>query len=162
MGNDYYYTDDVEREINNLGNDNRRPSHYGLAVVSLVLGLVSLVFFLFLLNIITGIAAIVFGITFLVGTRKGDKGRGFAKIGIITSILSIVLCIGSYIMIFQNADNISRMLENELKNNDSQFHYYEYDNEDPFKGFDDIEDFYNFDGKSEDIDDFLNGGDDTL
>lgn len=159
MGYDYYYTDDVEREIKNLESGNRRPGNYGLAVASLIMGIVSVVFFLFLLNIISAVVAIIFGIIFLSTSRSGDKGRGLAVAGIITSILSVVLCIGSYVIIFQNADNISRMLENELRNNDTQFYYFDSNGENPFEDFDD---FYNFDGDSENFDDFLKDEDDTL
>jgi hypothetical protein len=164
MSYNYYYTDDVEREIKNLENGNSRPSNYGLAIASLIIGIVSLVFFLFLLNIVSAIIAIILGFVFIGGTKAGQKGRGLAKAGIITSILSIVLCIGSYVLIFQNAGNITKMMENEFKSNNSQFHYYESDGEDPFKDFDDIEDFYRFYENPDDFEDFLNDNDkdDTL
>ena len=163
MGYDYYYTDDVEREIKNMENDNSRPANYGLAVASLVMGIVSLVFFLFILNIISAIVAIIFGIIFLGSTTRGQKGRSCAAAGIVTAVLSVVLCIGSYVIIFQNGDNITKMMENELRGKDSQFHYYYDDDfygEDPFK---DIEDFYQFYENNGDFeDDFLDKGDDTL
>ncbi|SCZ79550.1 DUF4190 domain-containing protein [Pseudobutyrivibrio xylanivorans] len=163
MGYDYYYTDDVEREIKNLQNGDA-PANYGLAIASLILGAVSLVFFLFLLNIISAIIAIIMGFIFIGSTKAGAKGRGLAIGGIITAVLSIVLCIGSYVVIFQNADNIGKMFENELQNGDSPFYYYEYNGENPdiFRDFDDIEDFYNFDGNSDDFEDFLKEKDDTL
>ena len=165
MSYNYYYTDDVEREIKNLENGNSRPSNYGLAIASLIMGIVSLVFFLFLLNIVSAIVAIIFGIIFLINTNSGAKGRGLAVAGIITSLLSIVLCIGSYVLIFQNADNISKMFENELQNNNSPFYYYEDngDDSDLFKDFDGIEDFYNnFEENPDDLEDFLKDKDDTL
>ena len=160
MGYDYYYTDDVEREIKNMESGNGRPANYGIAVASLVMGIVSLVFFLFLLNIVTAIIAIVFGIIFLGSSNSGEKGRGCAAAGIAASILSIVLCIGSYIIIFQNSDNISNMMENELRNNNSQFHYYEdFNGDDPFS---DIEDFYQFYENNQNPEDLFDNGDDTL
>ena len=144
MGYDYYYTDDVEREIKNLENRNGHPGNYGLAIASLIMGIASLVFFLFLLNVMSAIIAIIFCIIFLSTTRSGEKGRGLALAGIITSILSIVLCIGSYVIIFQNAANISRMFENELQNDNSPFYYYEYN------------------GDYDSLEDLLKGEDDTL
>ena len=139
MGYDYYYTDDVEREIKNMQNGNGGSANYGLAMASLVMGIVSLVFFLFLLNIISAILAIIFGIIFLGTSRKGEKGRALAVAGIITSVLSIVFCIGSYMIVFQNADNVTEMMENELRNSNPQFHYYQ--ETDPFDDFDNLEDF---------------------
>ena len=173
MSYDYYYTDDVEREIKNLHNGTKGQANYGLAVASMVVGIVSLVFFLFFINIILAIAAIIMAIVFLSSSAKGARGRGFATAGIITAILSIVFCIGSYVIIFSNADNISRMMQNEIDNN-PQYHLYEDNGNgvdpfsaDPFEDFDDFYEFYNnyngIDGL-ENPDDLnsLPGQDDTL
>ena len=112
-------------------------------------------------------------IVFLSSSAKGERGRGFATAGIITAVLSIVFCIGSYVIIFSNADNISRMMQNEIDNN-SQYHLYEDNGNgvdpfstDPFEDFDDFYEFYNnyngIDGL-ENPDDLnsLPGQDDTL
>ena len=171
MEYDYYYTDDIEREMKNLQNGNGRPANVGLAIAALIMGIISVVFFLFVLNIITAIIAIIMAIVFLVGSRRGDKGRSMAVAGIITSVLSIVLCVGSYALVIQNADNIGRMMQKELQNNNSIFRSYENDIEDPFKDFDGNDDFNDFEefykdfnnGNGNDsLDDFLKEKDDTL
>ncbi|MBR5636867.1 MAG: DUF4190 domain-containing protein, partial [Pseudobutyrivibrio sp.] len=142
-----------------LENKNGRPNNYGLAIASLIMGIVSLVFFLFILNIFTAVAAIIMGLLFLGGTARGCKGRGMALAGVITSILSIVLCIGSYVLIFQNADNISNMMEDELRKSPEfnyEFNYGDDSLEDDY--FNDLFDNYYNDNGIDSLDDT----DDTL
>ncbi len=65
-----------------------KPESSTLGILSLVLGIVSLVFFCSCFNIFTGIAAIIFGIVQLVNNKRA--GRGLAIAGIITAAISIV------------------------------------------------------------------------
>ena len=80
---------------------------YGMAIASLVLGLISITLFLFGINILFSIIGLVLGIIFLCARKT--KGNGLAIAGIITSILSIVLFIGSWYFIFANIDNIANL-----------------------------------------------------
>ena len=66
----------------------KKPESSTLGILSLVLGIVSLVFFCSCFNIFTGIAAIIFGIVQLVNNKR--TGRGLAIAGIITAAISIV------------------------------------------------------------------------
>jgi ABC-type Fe3+-siderophore transport system permease subunit len=77
----------------------------GMAVASLVLGLLSLVFFLVGLNLVGAIISIILGIIFI-ATRRGQAGKRLAVIGIITSIISIVLFFGSMSYMLSNSKGI--------------------------------------------------------
>ena len=81
----------------------------GLAVTAFVLGVISLICFLFMFNILTGIAAIILSIVYLV-FYKGKEGKLLAIIGLICGILSIVLLVVSLILIGANIDNLSGVL----------------------------------------------------
>ena len=65
-----------------------KPASITLGILSLIFGIVSLVFFCSCLNIVTGVIAIVFGIIQL-ATGRG-AGRGIAIGGIVTAALSII------------------------------------------------------------------------
>ena len=65
----------------------QKPDSNTLGILSLIFGIVSLVFFCSCFNIITGIVAIIFGIIQLVGHKTG---KGLAIAGIVTAALSIV------------------------------------------------------------------------
>ena len=80
-------------------------SKKGLAIAALVLGLVSLVFFLLGLNIFTGLLAIILSIIYLV-THKGKEGKVMATIGLISAVLSIALLLISWTLIFSNAEGL--------------------------------------------------------
>ncbi len=67
-----------------------KPESATLGILSLVFGIVSIVFFCSCFNILTGIFAIVFGIIQLVNNKH--TGRGMAIAGIVLSIISIVGC----------------------------------------------------------------------
>ena len=77
----------------------------GMAVASLVLGLLSLIFFLVGLNLVGAIISIILGIIFI-ATRRGQAGKRLAVIGIITSIISIVLFLGSMSYMLSNSKGI--------------------------------------------------------
>ena len=48
MNEEYYFTEDIDRELRSpQRNNNSRPDNYGLAIASMILGIISLVFFLF-------------------------------------------------------------------------------------------------------------------
>jgi len=80
----------------------------GMAVASLVLGLLSLIFFLVGLNLVGAIISIILGIIFI-ATRRGQAGKRLAVIGIITSIISIVLFFGSMSYMLSNSKGISAL-----------------------------------------------------
>ena len=81
----------------------------GLGIVSMILGIISLLCFCSGLNVITGVIAIVFGIVQIVTCEK----KGMAIAGIVTAAISIVLCIGCYALIFSNHHFI-QMIEEEV------------------------------------------------
>ena len=80
------------------------PRHVSktLGILSLVFGIVSLVFFCSCFNIVTGIAAIVFGIIQLV--QGHGVGKGISIAGIVTGALSIVLFFIFWGLIFGNGN----------------------------------------------------------
>lgn len=118
----------------NYGENNYRENPYGdhdygqnekkigFGVASLVLGIISLVFFCACCNVITGILAIIFGIIQLV--KYKPHGKGIAIGGIVTSVISIILCIVFYILVGSNA----ALSESILKNYED---IYNYDFSDP-------------------------------
>lgn len=117
MNEEYYFTEDIDRELRSpQRNENARPEGYGLAIASMILGIFSLVFFLFGINFLTAIAGTILGIIFLVTSirTRSSKGRAMAITGIVTSVLSIALFIGSIAYIMHNSDNIIRMFESEF------------------------------------------------
>ena len=77
----------------------------GLAVTAMVLGIVSLVCFLFFFNILTGISAIILSIVYL-AVHKGKDGKIMATIGLVTAVLSIVLFFGSLMIILGNIEHV--------------------------------------------------------
>lgn len=84
----------------------------GMAVASLVLGVLSLIFFLIGLNLVGAIVSIILGIIFI-ATRRGKAGKRLAVIGIITSIISIVLFFASMSYMLTNTKGILA-LENDI------------------------------------------------
>ncbi len=84
----------------------------GMAVASLVLGVLSLIFFLAGLNLIGAIVSIILGIIFI-ATKRGKAGKNLAVIGIITSIISIVLFFGSITYLLTNSKGIMA-IENDI------------------------------------------------
>ncbi|MCR4797843.1 MAG: DUF4190 domain-containing protein [Lachnospiraceae bacterium] len=78
----------------------QRPPSKGLGVASLVLGIVSLVFFCSCANIVTAIIAIIMGIVQI--ARFGKYGRAYALGGIITSVISIILLVVFWVVVSSN------------------------------------------------------------
>ena len=99
----------------------------GLASTALVLGLVSLVFFLFTSKILKGVTAIILAIVYLV-THKGKDGKAMAIIGLISGMLSIMLLIASWTLVYANAGNMVPVYEEilELYGIDLEAEYPEY------------------------------------
>ncbi len=132
MNEDYMFEDENENEKSSetekrdIYGDSYYSQHYnqyqeepghqpiGKAVASLILGVLSLVFFLTGLNLITAIIAIVLGIIFI-ATRKQKDGKPIAAIGIITAIVSIVMFFMSWSYLFTNVSGILRIEEDILK-----------------------------------------------
>ncbi len=138
MNEEYYYSENFYQQDGGNGqNGNDVAVNYGLAVTSLVLGIVSVVFFFFGINILTAIVSITLAIIFLVSNsgRGVKKGRSLAIWGIITSILSLVMFVISWVFIFSNINNMVNMFDDYM---DSPGLYYEY----------------NFDGDEGDIQDY--------
>ena len=77
------------------------PYNDGFAIASLVLGIISLVFFCACCNIITAILAVVFGIIHITRT---DKRRGMAIAGIVTASLSVILGVVSWVLLTTNVN----------------------------------------------------------
>ena len=93
----------------------------GMAVVSMVLGVGSIMFFILGINIIGSIISIILGIVFL--AKSSNKlGRIFSITGIITAVLGIVCCIAAWSFIFSNADNIAALADDK----DGMEKWYDY------------------------------------
>ena len=89
-----------------------QPVSDGYGIASMVLGIVSLIFFCTCCNILTGILAVVFGIIHL--TKQGThKGYGIA--GIVTAAISILLFIGGWGIILGNA-SLYDSIQNDFGN----------------------------------------------
>ncbi len=67
----------------------------GMAIASMVLGICSvLLFWVFILDIILGILAVIFGFVALNEIKKkGTKGRGMAIAGVVTGFAGILIVI---------------------------------------------------------------------
>ena len=139
MNNDYMFED--EENVNDT-NDKATETYYqsrprkesqGLAIASLILGILSLMFFLTGVNILTSILALVFGIIYL-STVKQKKGKGMAVAGIITAALAIVLCIGAWVFIIGNAANLASLAEDE-EGMERWYEYYGLDEDDFYNDF---------------------------
>ncbi len=159
MNEEYYFTEDIDRELRSpQRNNNSRPDNYGLAIASMILGIISLVFFLFGLNFFTAIVSIILAIIFLASNARSasHKGRGMAITGIVTSVLSMAFFIGSIAFVMQNADNIMDMFQSEIEfgpGENNEF-YFEYN----FDGLDDLDELDQFDNNNDfdvDLDDTL-------
>ena len=125
MNEDYIFEDEVEVDNSTFYTSEEPPKQsIGMAVTALVLGIISLMFFLTFINIITGIFAIILATIFL-ATHKGKRGRGFAWIGMCSSVISIVALIMSISMIYSNIDNIVPLYDDLMKMYGMDSNYYE-------------------------------------
>ena len=127
----------------------------GMGIASLVLGIISLVFFCSCFNIITGILAIIFGIIQL--AKYAPHGKGLAIGGIVTAVLSIVLLVVFYVSIgsntalqnsildeyedlydidLRNPDDVEKFLEDTYENGSDEFE----EDEDSLKEESELED----------------------
>ena len=111
----------------------------GPAIASLILGILSLIFFLIGINIVAAIIAIVLGIVYL-ATSRTKKGKGMAIAGITTAALGIVCCIGAWAFIISNADHIA-VLGNDVEGMQEWYDFYGLD--DNYFNDDNYEDYFN-------------------
>lgn len=149
MNYEYYYTDDIAKKMEEMKRSNNKPDNYGLVIPAVVLGIASLVMFLFGINLIMSVVSVIMAIIYLVtnGSNKNKTGIGLAITAIATSVLSVVLFFGSWMLIMSNINNLAPMLQEEFD--------VEYD--DNFDDFDDYDDFHGGDIYDDDFfDDFLN------
>ncbi len=126
MKYEYYYTDDVARKMDEIRQNNNKLENIGLIIPAVVLGVASLVLFLFGINLLMAAISIIMAILFLAANvRMGKKrGTGLAIIAIVTSVLSVVLFFGSWALIMTNFDNLAPMIEEEFENNPNiEFNY---------------------------------------
>ncbi|MCR5053391.1 MAG: hypothetical protein K6A69_00935 [Lachnospiraceae bacterium] len=93
----------------------------GFGIASLVLGLISLLFFISILNIFPAILGIIFGIIQVAGYRK--KGLGIA--GITTSVLSIVCTVVMWIILINMviSDPDYKNIYKEINGDGFEFRY---------------------------------------
>ena len=169
MNNDYMFEDE---ENNFTGNyegaeysfyqepQPQKKESIGLAVVSLILGLLSLVFFLIGLNIIFALASIVLGIIFI-ASFKQKRGKGLAITGIVASVISIVLFAVSWGFILHNIDNIAA-IGDDMDGMYEWYYYYGSDDDMYQDFFDEYQMFENpgddsfpFDNRDFNMDDTL-------
>ena len=108
----------------------KKPGN-GLAITSLVLGIVSIVFFCTCFNFVTAILAVIFGIIHLI---QRSEGKGMAITGIITAAVSVILTVIMIIGIIA-----SGIMEESYRTTTEDGSTY-YEEENPFEYF---EDYYN-------------------
>ena len=123
MNYDYYYSDDVKKDMESSNNEGKSGS-IGLAVASMVLGIIAIIGFLFFINILFAIIAIILGIVHLCTVKASNSGRGMAIAGIVTGGLSILLTIGVYTLLFSVASDIESLFPSE------DYNYYDYFDDD--------------------------------
>lgn len=152
-GGSYEYTSHNEREAyydnpygGPAGGQNRDYRDYGqnekklgMGIASLVLGIISLVFFCSCCNVITGVLAIIFGIIQLV--KYKPHGKGLAIGGIVTAVLSIV-----FLLIFWVVVGSNTALQNSIL--DEYKEIYDLDLRDPEDLEKFLEEYGNDDGES--------------
>ena len=109
----------------------------GFGVASLVLGIISLLCFCSGVNVILAILAIVFGVIQIVTCEK----KGMAIGGIATAVISVVLLVITWGLLFSNAAFMD-MMQEEMQNN--------------FEDDEDMQQFFEQYGVD------MNGEDDTL
>ncbi len=104
-----------------------RKEGRNLAIASMVCGIIALLCFLSFINVVLAILAIVFG---AISLRSYSKNN-MAIAGIITGILSIVLLIVSWGLIFSNS-NFLKLVEDEVLNQMETYegeYGYDYDDD---------------------------------
>lgn len=102
----------------------------GFGIASMVLGIVSLVFFCTCINFVTAILAIIFGIIQLV--RKSSK-KGMAIAGLITGGLSLLFAVVFWVSIFVNGAVFSSLANDwnqEIYQFEQQYENPLFDNDD--------------------------------
>lgn len=117
-------------------------------IASLVLGVVSLLLFCMVVNWLTGILAIIFGVIQIVKS----KSKGLAIGGIVTAGISMIFSIVLYVSLLYGAATGNLMdsyYYNSYYNNDDDSYYDEYyDNYNGYEGyydyFDNLEDSYDY------------------
>ena len=90
------------QNYNNYQAHAEKPASTALGILSLVFGIISIVFFCSCINILTGIAAIIFGIIQL-ATGQG-RGKGMSIAGIVMGALSIIFFFMFWGAIMSNAN----------------------------------------------------------
>lgn len=108
-------------------------------IVSLVLGVVSLLLFCMLVNWLTGILAIIFGVIQIVK----NKSKGLAIGGIVTAGISMIFSIVLYVSLLYGAATGNLMdsyYYNSYYNNDDDSYYDEYYNN--YNGYDGYYDYF--------------------
>lgn len=128
----------------------------GYGIAALVLGLIALITFFAIGNIIPAVLAIIFGIVQLC---RYEGGRGLAIGGIVTAILSLVLMVVGWALVFSNVRFI-HMMERELMDaigDEGNFSFYFDDDDDSFSFYynEDAFDIEDGDGITDDEDDML-------
>lgn len=91
---------------------NGKKLNVGFGVASLVLGIISLLCFCSGVNVILAILAIVFGVIQILTCEK----KGMAIGGIVTAVISVVLLVITWGLLFSNAAFMD-MMQEEMQNN---------------------------------------------
>ncbi len=131
MNEDYMFEEEINEQVQPEFTTVEEPKRKSkLAIISCILGVFSLVFFMSFFNVITAVISIILAIIFL-ATSSGKQGKGIAITGILASIISIFLCIVSWSLIFSNINHFEPLYDEILElygldmdidtgNNDSQ------------------------------------------
>lgn len=97
---------------------NAKKPGIGMAIASLVLGIISFVFFCSCCNIIFAILSVIFGIVALC-KYTGAGNTGMAITGIVLSVLSVLGFFAFWISISVGSEAFSTMITDEMAGDDS-------------------------------------------
>nr|MCR5452023.1 DUF4190 domain-containing protein [Lachnospiraceae bacterium] len=118
-GSNEYQKGDINWNNVNVDSNNKNYNKYsgekkdgeGFGIASMVLGIISVIFFCSCCNPLTAVLAIVFGIIQITTYKK----KGFAIAGIVTSVVAMILAVICAILVAGNASMINMSPEDLYK-----------------------------------------------
>lgn len=124
MSEDDFYTEQPGGEsYQSMYQEPQKPVSQAFGIASMVIGIVSLVFFCSCINIPLAIMACIFGIIQL---TKPETSKVMPIVGIITSALSVILFVVLFLLLVLSAD-FTDNFEEEFNKYYSQYNLPHYD-----------------------------------
>ena len=138
--------------------EQKRGTETAFGMVSLIMGMVSLLMFCSCINWVTGIIAIVFGSIQVVKNEE----KGFAVAGIVMAVLSMLLSVILFTCILMGIEDSGRSYEEFYRDYLYDYDAYDtYDDPDRYPGwYDDYYDGDDYDDYYDDYDDYYDDYDD--